>query len=307
MKVVSVNISEKKGTIKTPVPKMSVDEGGIVGDAHAGNWHRQISILSAEIIKEFESEIGRVLAPGEFAENITTRGVDLREVAILDRFTIGDVELEVTQIGKECHGGACAIFREVGKCVMPKEGLFARVIHGGDMKAGDAIGLTKRPLRVEVVTLSDRASCGEYEDKSGPEVQSLLEDYFKDKRWHIASNVTVLPDDAAQLRELLDRFRAEKVDIVLTTGGTGVGPRDITPDVVSGILDKQLPGIMENIRVKFGSEKPGALLSRGVAGVMGKMQVYTLPGSVKAVREYMGEILKTIEHVISTVHGIGTH
>ncbi|MFC1499318.1 MOSC domain-containing protein, partial [Verrucomicrobiota bacterium] len=141
MKVVSVNISEEKGTSKHSVPEIVMDERGVKDDAHAGAWHRQVSLLSAEIVKDFESEMGRSIKPGEFAENLMTTGLDLRTVSILDRLIIGQVELEVTQIGKECHGDNCAIFREAGKCVMPKEGIFCRVIKGGAVKPGDNMSL----------------------------------------------------------------------------------------------------------------------------------------------------------------------
>ncbi|MBW1873271.1 MAG: MOSC domain-containing protein, partial [Deltaproteobacteria bacterium] len=117
--VFSVNISKEKGTIKQPVDSIDLDLDGIVSDAHAGPWHRQVSLLSQESIQHFSEEIGRKIEPGEFAENITMQGIDLSQASLLDRFRIGPVELQLTQIGKKCHGDACAIFREVGKCVMP--------------------------------------------------------------------------------------------------------------------------------------------------------------------------------------------
>ncbi len=137
--VASINISAGKGTIKHPVTECSVDEHGIVGDAHAGPWRRQVSLLNEESIARFSSAKGREFRPGEFAENITVRGIDLGAVGELDRLVMGDVQLEVTQIGKECHGGDCAIFREVGECVMPKEGIFCRVLRGGTIRCGDVV------------------------------------------------------------------------------------------------------------------------------------------------------------------------
>lgn len=307
MHVISVNVSTEKGTVKHPVGEIQVDEQGVVGDAHAGTWHRQVSMLSEEIIKEFGPEVGREIRPGEFAENITTRGVDLRNVAVLDRFLISRVELEVTQIGKECHGDECAIFREVGKCVMPMEGVFCRVLKGGKVKPGDSVKFVARPLRILVITLSDRASCGEYEDRSGPCVRALLEDFLRGTRWHPEIETMVLPDDACRLKTEIEAACDAGVDVIFTTGGTGVGPRDITPDVVASLADKTIPGIMEQIRVKFGQENPNALLSRGIAAVLGQTLVYTLPGSVKAVEEYMKEILKTMGHLIFMLHGLDVH
>jgi MOSC domain-containing protein YiiM len=142
IKVLSVNISEKKGVIKKPVDQIVITETGIEQDAHAGDWHRQISLLSKESIDSFEKVLGRKLEFGEFAENITTEGITLYTMKPGDKLNIADVELEVTQIGKKCHGDGCAIFSQVGKCVMPKEGIFAKVIKTGSVKAGDEIKYT---------------------------------------------------------------------------------------------------------------------------------------------------------------------
>ena len=117
----------------------------------------------------------------------------------------------------------------------------------------------------------------------------------------------LIPDDSHKLEELLNKAKEELVDIVITTGGTGIGPRDFTPDVVKSVLDKEIPGIMEMIRMKYGAEKPAALTSRSVAGVMGKSLVFTLPGSVRAVNEYMAEICKSLMHLVYMLHGLDTH
>lgn len=137
--VVSVNISEKKGTIKTPRGSILLNKKGIVKDAHAGDWHRQVSLLGEESIRSFEPKLGRPIEYGEFAENITTRGIVLYKTKPGDVFEIGKSILEVTQIGKKCHGDDCEIFQKVGKCVMPKEGIFCKVIEGGEIKPGDTI------------------------------------------------------------------------------------------------------------------------------------------------------------------------
>jgi len=143
IEVISVNISEKKGTIKTPRKQIVLTKKGIKNDAHAGDWHRQISLLGDESIKKFEPEIGRKLEYGEFAENITTKGIVLYKTKPGDKFIIGETHLEVTQIGKKCHGDSCEIFQEIGKCVMPKEGIFCKVIKGGVIKPGDKIEYQK--------------------------------------------------------------------------------------------------------------------------------------------------------------------
>lgn len=306
-KVISVNISEKKGTVKHPVEEITITKTGVMEDAHAGNWHRQVSMLAMESVEKFSKEAKRKINFGEFAENITTQGIELPKCHIFDRFRIGDAELELTQVGKECHGTACAIFKEVGNCVMPKEGVFCRVLKTGKIKPDDEIVHVPKVVRVSIVTLSDRASGGIYEDRSGPKIKEILNSFFSEKNQRFEIDTVLLPDDADVLRKLLIQRKNDRADFLFTTGGTGIGERDITVETVSGMLDKQLPGIMELIRVKYGMEKPNALLSRGVAGTMGKTIVYTLPGSVRAVTEYMCEITKTMEHTLFMLHGIDKH
>lgn len=301
----SVNISEKKGTIKVPVKHIALTLNGVDGDAHAGKWHRQVSLLGTESFRKFEKVAGRPLKYGEFAENITTEGIILYETQSLDRFTIGDAVLEVTQIGKKCHGDSCAIYREVGNCVMPKEGIFCRVLKPGIVKAGDVMTYHPKVFGVKVITLSDRAASGEYEDRSGPRAVQILEEYFAGLGWKAEIVRSVIPDEAELLRQEISG--AAGADIIFTTGGTGIGPRDITVDVVKPMLDKEIPGIMEMIRLKYGSEKPNALLSRGVAGVKGMSLIYTLPGSVKAVEEYLSVITSTVRHSVYMLNGLDLH
>ena len=305
--VVSVNISEEKGTSKVQKDKVEVNELGIVGDAHSGKWHRQVSMLAKEDVDKFSllDADNRIFTPGEFAENITTSGIDLSKVAILDRFKIGKVELEVSQIGKVCHGDECAIYVEVGKCVMPKAGIFTRVIKTGLIQKNDIIEYIPRPLKIKIITLSDRASSGEYEDRSGPGIKEMLAEYFTGKRWHTEFLYSLIPDSEKELTAELNKCINEEVDFVFTTGGTGIGPRDITPDVVLKFSDKTIPGIMEYIRMKYGEIVPAALLSRSVAAVKKNTIIYTLPGSVKAVTEYTSEIIKTMEHALLMLHGLG--
>lgn len=288
-----------------PVPAIELTDIGVKGDAHSGKWHRQVSLLGTESFEKFEGQAGRKLAYGEFAENITTSGIILYQTRPLDRFIIGDTELEVTQIGKHCHGDGCAIYREVGNCVMPKEGIFCRVLKYGTVRAGDKVMYLPRIFRIRVITLSDRASAGEYPDKSGPAAVNILTDFFNSQQWKTEIDRIVMPDDAIELKQVMSDL--DGIDLVFTTGGTGIGPRDITVDVIEPLLHKKIPGIMELIRVKYGAEKPAALLSRGVAGVIGKTLVYTLPGSVKAVEEYLTEINKTLKHSIYMLHGLDLH
>jgi MOSC domain-containing protein YiiM len=136
--VLAVCISENKGERKKPVTSVELRENhGIVGDGHAGDWHRQVSLLARESIDKMR-EMGLDVNAGDFAENITTSGIDLVSLPIGRRLQLGETLLEVTQIGKECHT-RCAIFYQAGDCVMPKEGIFARVITGGVIIPGDEV------------------------------------------------------------------------------------------------------------------------------------------------------------------------
>ena len=134
----AVCISEKKGTAKKNIKEAEIIQNfGLKDDAHAGNWHRQVSLLSFEKIEEFKA-LGADVKDGDFGENLIVEGIDLSKLPIGTKMTINEVLLEVTQIGKECHTG-CAIAQAVGKCIMPTEGIFARVLKGGFVKVGDSI------------------------------------------------------------------------------------------------------------------------------------------------------------------------
>ncbi len=305
IKVLSTNISVKKGTIKKPVDKIVLSDIGIENDAHSGKWHRQVSMLGNESFSRFSEMAGRKIEFGEFAENITTEGMELFHTSPLDKFLNNDIELEVTQIGKKCHGDSCAIYREVGNCVMPKEGIFVRVIRGGELKAGDTLEYHPKIFKVLVITLSDRASNGEYEDRSGPKVKEAFETFAELKRWNYQVENVIIPDDEQQLKSYLDK--ASDYDFIFTTGGTGIGERDITVDVVKTYLHKEIPGIMDMIRMKYGMEKPNALISRSIAGINGKTMIFALPGSVRAVNEYMAEITKVLQHLVLMLYGIDAH
>jgi len=307
VKIVSVNISDKKGTIKIPVKEIVITKSGVSGDAHAGMRNREVSLLGVESIRKMEPAISRKLNYGEFAENITTEGFLLYTMKPLDLLKSGNVELEVTQIGKKCHGENCAIFRQTGDCVMPKEGIFCRVIGGGILQAGDILNYEPKTIHCKIITLSDRASRGDYEDKSGPLIAQLAASYFTQTGRLSEFENILIPDDTVMLRDTINSCIGRNPDFVFTTGSTGIGPRDIAPDVIKPMLEKEITGIMEMIRVKYGMQNPNALISRSFAGVAGDTIVYGLPGSPKAIKEYMDEILKTVEHSLLMLHGIDKH
>ncbi len=305
--VLSVNISDKKGIIKKPVDLIQLDKQGIRGDAHAGNWNRQVSLLGSESIEKFTSESGRKIIFGEFAENITTQGIKLYETHPLDRFISGSLILEVTQIGKKCHGTSCTIFKEVGNCVMPTEGIFCRVITPGKLQAGNKLEYVPKIYKVFLLTISDRASAGIYNDASGPEAVRLTTDFLNQKTLQFQISSKIIPDDPVQIKDEILESVDNHLDIIITTGGTGIGIKDFTSEVVKRLIDKEIPGIMDFIRLKYGAEKPQALISRSIAGVKNKTLIYALPGSLNAVKEYLEEINKTILHSIYMLHGLDIH
>ncbi|MCX8070020.1 MAG: MOSC domain-containing protein [Thermodesulfovibrionales bacterium] len=157
-KIVSINVSNKTGIRKTPVEEVSIIENkGIAGDAHASsNWHRQVSLLAIESIQKMQ-KAGLDVKPGDFAENITTEGLDLINLPIGTRMKLGNEVLgEVSQIGKKCHT-KCAIYEQAGDCVMPKEGIFIKIMKGGIIKTGDEIEIMqRRPIEDYLTNIEER-------------------------------------------------------------------------------------------------------------------------------------------------------
>ena len=295
-KVVSVNISEKKGTIKHPVEQIELRKGfGIEGDAHARDWHRQVSLLDLSSFDKMHNNASVELKPGIFAENITTEGVDLWHLPVGTRLEIGDTLLEITQIGKECHRH-CQVFRQVGDCVMPREGIFAKVITEGMIKAGQSIKIIPT-LRVAILTVSDKGSTGERADLSGPALAKGLEG---------KANVLIqdiVPDDLEQIKDKLIAYTEQGLDLVFTTGGTGFAPRDNTPEATMAVIERPAPGIVEAIRARSLEITPFATLSRAAAGIRGKTLIINFPGSPKAALECLEVFLPVMNHAVETLRG----
>ena len=307
IEVLSVNRSEQKGTVKLPCRQAEVNLSGMAGDAHAGPGRRQISLLDKAAIDRFAQTSGLAITPGQFGENLTVRGLPPEGIFPLDRLRFGEVELQVTQLGKDCHGKGCAIFQQVGKCLMPDEGIFTRVLKGGILCSNTRGVHLPRTLNVTIITLSDRAAAGAYADRSGPLVRQRMEEYFPPQHWQLEIDMKTLPDEKHLLDVVLSEGLTTGADVIFTTGGTGVGPRDITPEIVIAHCDKIIPGVMEYIRLHYGADNPRAWLSRSVAGIAGRTQIYTLPGSPKAVDEYLREIFKILERIVYTIQDLDPH
>ena len=296
-KVIAINISDKKGVIKHPVPKANfVVNFGIEGDAHTGTWHRQVSLLDQSSVDRMIAKGAKGLVPGIFAENITTEGLELFTLPIGTKLKVGEVLLEVTQIGKECHQH-CQIYYQVGTCAMPIEGIFTRVLQGGEVEAGAEI--TVLPvIKGAVVTLSDKGFQGLREDKSGPALVKRLEGLVDIIETHI------LPDDQAEIEALLiDLADSGELDLIFTTGGTGLAPRDVTPEATRAICDRMVPGIPEAMRAASAKITDRAMLSRAAAGTRKKTLIINLPGSPKAAVECLEVFLPVINHAVETLRG----
>lgn len=302
IRIYAVNAAKERGP-KFPVDQLVLNQDGIEGDVHAGSI-RPVSMFNMAEAERFYAITGAAkLKHGQFAENILFESEDEIEVRPFDVFRKADVKIQVTQKGKPFHDQ----FQEPGNYVMPREGIFCRVLNGGILQAGDEMIFEPKVFNVKVITLSDRASRGVYEDKSGPAVSGILENYFNKLGWRADIKNIVIPDDEAELTQHLSELLKNKTDLIITTGGTGIGPRDITPDVMQQFIKKEIPGIMEMIRWKYGVEKPAALISRALAGVNNKSLLFALPGSVRSVHEYMAEITKHLEHLFYMAEGIDRH
>ena len=203
--------------------------------------------------------------------------------------------LRITQIGKDCHSD-CAIRQRTGDCIMPREGVFAEVLEGGEIRPGDVITVQlpdpDRTFRAAVITLSDKASRGEREDASGPAAARILEE----AGYEIIETI-LLPDEPEQLKKALCRLADQRqADLIVTSGGTGLSPRDLTPEATMAVADRNAPGIAEYIRMRSMELTKRAMLGRGVSVIRKQTLIINLPGSSKAVRESLGFVLDALDH-----------
>lgn len=296
-KVIAVCTSEKRG-----IQKCDVNSGyftadwGINGDAHAGHWHRQVSLLSADKIEAFNQK-GAGVVPGAFGENLVVEGFDFRALPVGTLLRCGEVLLEMTQIGKECHSH-CEIYKKMGDCIMPREGVFARVLEPGMISVGDEMTVEprtkERPWQAAVITLSDKGARGEREDKSGPAIAGRL----KAAGYDVVEQILLADDPNALKAQLIRLCDQRQLDLILTTGGTGFSPRDNTPEATLAVATRLAPGIAEAIRVESLKITRHAMLSRAASVIRGKTLIINLPGSPKACMESMDVFMDTIPHAM---------
>ena len=302
-KVIALCTSPEKGTAKHNVGKAEfIMNHGINGDAHAGNWHRQVSLLSHQKIEDFRAK-GAQVEYGAFGENLIVEGIDFRSLPVGTLLECNEVLLEMTQIGKECHSH-CAIYKVMGDCIMPREGVFAKVIKGGFISVGDEMNV-KLPLpgfdsfRVWIITASDKGFRAEREDRSGPIIRELVV-----SAGYSVAGYTLLPDDKAGIEHELIRICDNRLaDLILTSGGTGFSPRDTMPEATASVAEKLVPGIAEAMRAASMAITKRAMLSRAIAAIRGKTLIINLPGSPKAARENLEFILPELHHGLDILGG----
>lgn len=295
-------ISEKKGTKKYAVPEAFLKKDwGIEGDAHAGKWHRQVSLLSLDKINAFR-EKGAQVEYGDFGENLIVEGFDFRTLPVGTVFRIGEAVLVMSQIGKECHTH-CAIYQTMGDCIMPREGVFATVEKPGRIQVGDRVEMTPpdpdRPLTAAVITLSDKGFAGQREDKSGPAIARMLEE-----EGYQVIETLLLPDKQKRIEKELIRLSDQRqVNLIVTTGGTGFSETDCTPEATLAVATRNAPGIAEAIRAGSMQITRRAMLSREASVIRNKTLIINLPGSPKAVKESLAMVIDQLEHGIKILTG----
>jgi len=296
--------SAAKGDRKRPVASAAFRAGhGIEGDAHAGPWHRQVSLLAAEDVAALRKGLPD-LAPGDFAENVVVSGLDLAAMGLGTRLWLGkDVVLSITQIGKVCHA-PCRIAQLTGDCLMPRAGLFARVETGGTVRPGDeasVLALVPRGrFQAVILTISDRGSRGERTDTAGPAVAKQLAAAMDVNIYR----TEILPDDREQIAARLKHYAdGHTLDLVVTVGGTGFSPRDVTPEATRSVVERPTPGLDEAMRAASLAKTPHAMLSRGTSGIRGATLIVNLPGSQRAARENLEVILPALPHGLAKLRG----
>lgn len=301
-RILGICVSKERGTQKCEVKEANiVKDWGIEGDAHGGNWHRQVSLLSYEKIREFRAK-GAEVDFGAFGENLIVEGFDLRKLLVGTRFCIGDAVLELSQIGKECHSH-CEIYKKMGDCIMPREGVFAEVIAGGHVRIGDEVQIIEpakdRAFTAAVITLSDKGAAGLREDKSGPKITEML----KAADYEVKETLLLADGRKPLERQLIRLADQRQINVIFTTGGTGFSERDVTPEATIAVCDRMANGIADAIRNYSMGITPRAMFSRAVSGIRGKTLIVNLPGSPKAVEEALDFLLPQLGHGLGILRG----
>jgi len=302
--IISISISPEKGTAKTAVDSCIIEtDFGIKGDAHAGS-EAQVTILPESSLKKYERLTGMKIVAGECSENMVVSGLDTECCPPGTEIRVGkDVVMEVIRIGKDVRD-ECPAYGRLRVCPVAEEGLFLKVLNGGDVCVGDKVEVTYRDggtmYRYAIITCSDKGSVGERQDLSAVEIEALVAKNLEYKKEYYS----VIPDEKeVLLRTLRHCVEDLKVDLVLTTGGTGLSERDITPEVTAEYIDRPVPGLAEFMRSQSAKVTNNGILSRGVTGIKEKTLIINLPGSPKGAAENLGFIMDAIPHALGIMTG----
>jgi molybdopterin adenylyltransferase len=285
--------SDKKGIAKHEIPSAKlVVEYGMEGDAHAGDWHRQVSLLS-HIDIEFMRARGLMLKPGAFGENLVIDGINTDELGVGSRLRVGDVLLELTQIGKVCHT-RCGIYYTTGDCIMPRAGLFARVLKGGELFPGIPVEVLHKvdrsDIQAAVIIISGRYASGNTLDTVGPAVASRLSEKLQARiAW-----IKAVPGEIKQVAAALMDYCDRKVDLLVTVGGTGISEREVAQVATCTVVDRELLGLADATRAASAPPAANALLSDAVAGMRQQTLIVNLPGCLKDAVERIDAICSSL-------------
>jgi len=288
--------------LKHPVKSAYLTAGsGIDGDWHAGLGHRPVSLLAEEDVHSLAKGDWR---PGVFSENIVCRDLPLATFGVGTRLRLGEnAILTISQIGKHFHQPD-HVERITGKYLMAHAGVFATVEQDGEVSPNDSIEVLEEVPRsipqAVVITVSDRCFRGETIDTAGPAVADLLRHELQAHIQHI----DLVADDKDAISEILQRYCDQySIDLLVTAGGTGPAPRDITPEATSAVIERATPGFDEAMRQASLAKTPTAILSRGTSGIRGSTFIVNLPGSERGAVENMEAIIKALPHGIKKLRG----
>jgi len=300
-RIVSINLAPTRGVPKHPVAEgLLTPDWGLQGDAHGGNWDRQISLFPLEVMALVPKAVREDFVEGTFSENLTLEGISPDALTPGTILSVGKAKVRILKIGKKVYESP-----ESGRpYIVSREGRFGRVLSEGVVMQDDPVEILEAGVpspdapRIALVTLSDKGARGEREDVSG-----------RFLTWYAARMgaevlfTSVIPDEKSIIRETLLKGIEARVDLILTTGGTGLAPRDVTPEVTRDIIDREVPGFAEAMRADSLKKTPHAMISRAVSGVAGKTLIINLPGSPKAVAECMETIFPALRHAIDKLRG----
>jgi len=299
--LISINVGKIRGVPKHPVGEgVLTPDWGLKGDAHGGDWDRQISLFPLETMALVPKALRATFEDNAFSENLTVEGLPPEILRVGTVLKIGEAKIKILQIGKETFEPP-----ESGRpYIVSREGRFGRVLTEGHIKPGDIVEIVEEGAyepdapKLALITLSDKGSRGEREDISG---RFLL--WYATRMGGQVLFSDVIPDDKPVIKERLLKGIEAGGDLILTTGGTGLSPRDVTPDVTREVIDREVPGFAEAMRAESLKKTPHAMISRAVSGVAGKTLIINLPGSPKAVAECMEVIFPALRHAIDKLRG----